>query len=317
MATVGQKVVLITGCSSGIGLKIAVLLAKDENQRYHVIATMRDLKRKDKLLEAAGDTYGKTLSLLTLDVCSEESVKQCINNVKDRHIDVLINNAGIGLVGPLESIGIDEMKKVFETNFFGVIRMIKEVMPDMKKRRSGHIIVMSSAMGLQGVVFNDVYAASKFAMEGFCESLAVQLLKFHVKMSMIEPGPVHTEFEMKMLEDVSQKEYPGADPDTVHYFKKVYLPSSVDIFQTLGQTPDDIAKCTKKVIEASNPRFRNLTNPLYTPIVALKMADETGGLSVNAFYHLLFNLGGLMHISMTVLRWMTCGCLRSRTISPN
>uniref|UniRef100_A0A8B9HDY3 Retinol dehydrogenase 8b n=1 Tax=Astyanax mexicanus TaxID=7994 RepID=A0A8B9HDY3_ASTMX len=236
-----SKVVLITGCSSGIGLKIAVLLAKDENQRYHVIATMRDLKRKDKLLEAAGDTYGKTLSLLTLDVCSEESVKQCINNC---WVCGVVNNAGIGLVGPLESIGIDEMKKVFETNFFGVIRMIKEVMPDMKKRRSGHIIVMSSAMGLQGVVFNDVYAASKFAMEGFCESLAVQLLKFHVKMSMIEPGPVHTEFEMKMLEDVSQKEYPGADPDTVHYFKKVYLPSSVDIFQTLGQTPDDIAKVT-------------------------------------------------------------------------
>ncbi|KAL6482534.1 hypothetical protein MHYP_G00106140 [Metynnis hypsauchen] len=131
------------------------------------------------------------------------------------------------------------------------------------------------------------------------------------------PGPVHTEFEMKMIEDVSQKEYPGADPDTIHYFKNVYLPSSVDVFQTLGQSPDDIAKCTKKVIEASSPRFRNLTNPLYTPIVALKMADETGGLSVRAFYHMLFNLGGLMHISMTALKYLTCGCLRSRTISPN
>ncbi|XP_017541454.1 retinol dehydrogenase 8-like isoform X2 [Pygocentrus nattereri] len=317
MAAAGQKVVLITGCSTGIGLKIAVLLAKDEKQRYHVIATMRDLKKKDKLVEAAGDAYDKTLSLLPLDVCSDESVKQCLNSVKGRHIDVLINNAGIGLVGPVESISMEDMKKVFETNFFGVIRMIKEVMPDMKRRRSGHIIVMSSAMGLQGVIFNDVYAASKFAMEGFCESLAVQLLKFNITLSMIEPGPVHTEFEMKMIEDVSQKEYPGADPDTIHYFKNVYLPSSVDVFQTLGQSPDDIAKCTKKVIEASSPRFRNLTNPLYTPIVALKMADETGGLSVRAFYHMLFNLGGLMHISMTALKYLTCGCLRSRTISPN
>lgn len=171
------------------------------------------------------------------------------------------------------------------------------------------------------------------------------------RLSLIEPGPVHTEFEAKMIQDVRQKEYPGTDPDTLHYFKNVYLPSSVDIFETLGQTPDDIARvslhsvcvraavtncfasvttsllslyqcphssqCTKKVIEASSPRFRNLTNPMYTPIVALKYADETGGLSVHAFYHMLFNLGPLMHVSMTAMKYLTCGCLRSRTISPN
>ncbi|XP_035259309.1 retinol dehydrogenase 8-like isoform X2 [Anguilla anguilla] len=278
---------------------------------------MRDLRKKDKLVEAAGDAYGKTLTLQTLDVCSDESVRECVHSIKDRRVDVLINNAGIGLVGPVESITMDEMKKVFETNFFGVVRMIKEVMPDMKKRRGGHILIISSVMGLQGVVFNDVYAASKFAMEGFCESLAVQLLKFNVTMSMIEPGPVHTEFEAKMVEDVSKKEFPGTDPDTVHYFKNVYLPSSVDIFEALGQTPDDIARCTKKVIESSRPRFRNMTNPLYTPIVAMKYADETGGLSVHAFYNLLFNFGPLMHVTMNVMKCLTCGCLRSRTISPN
>uniref|UniRef100_A0A8C9TP65 Retinol dehydrogenase n=1 Tax=Scleropages formosus TaxID=113540 RepID=A0A8C9TP65_SCLFO len=318
------KVVLITGCSSGIGLRIAVMLAKDEKKRYHVIATMRDLKRKDKLVEAAGDAYGNTLTLQTLDVCSDESVKHCISSVKDRHIDVLINNAGIGLVGPLESISIDEMKNVFETNFFGVVRMIKEVMPDMKRRRGGHIIIVSSTglvrtlwghgLPAAGVVFNDVYAASKFAMEGFCESLAVQLLKFNVTVSMIEPGPVHTEFEAKMVEDVSRKEFPGTDPETVQYFKNVYLPSSVDIFETLGQTPDDIARCTKKVIEASRPRFRNLTNPLYTPIVALKYADETGGLSVRTFYHVLFNLGSgslRPRMGQAVQKLCVCVCVCS------
>lgn len=170
---------------------------------------------------------------------------------------------------------------------------------------------------------------------------------------MIEPGPVHTEFEVKMIQEVKQRDCPGADADTVHYFKNVYLPSSVDIFEVMGQTPDDIAKvsfqaaydsaslcliclsaqvinplslfcpsslylqCTKKVIEASSPRFRNMTNPLYTPIVALKYADETGGLSVHAFYHMLFNLGPLMHVSMTAMKYLTCGCLRSRTVSPN
>ncbi|XP_013880057.1 retinol dehydrogenase 8a isoform X1 [Austrofundulus limnaeus] len=282
-----------------------------------VIATMRDLKKKDKLEEAAGDAYGKTMTLLPLDVCSDESVKQCINSIKDRHVDILINNAGVGLLGPVESISIEEMKRVFDTNFFGVVRMIKEVMPDMKKRRSGHIVVMSSVMGLQGVVFNDVYTASKFAMEGFCESMAVQLMKFNVRLSMIEPGPVHTEFEMKMMEDVSKMDFPGVDADTVRYFKDVYLPSSTDIFEAMGQTPEDIAKCTKMVIESDSPRFRNLTNSLYTPIVALKYADETGGLSVNTFYNLLFNFGPLMHITMSILKCLTCSCLRRRTISPN
>ncbi|XP_035253504.1 retinol dehydrogenase 8a isoform X1 [Anguilla anguilla] len=317
MASQGQKVVLITGCSSGIGLRIAVMLAKDEKKRYYVVATMRDLKRKDKLLEAAGDAYGKTLTLQTLDVCSDESVKQCVNSVKDRRVDVLINNAGIGLLGPVESINMEDMKKVFETNFFGAVRMIKEVMPDMKKRRAGHIVVMSSVMGLQGVVFNDVYTASKFAMEGFCESLAVQLLKFNVTVSMIEPGPVHTEFEVKMMEDISKMEYPGVDADTVRYFKDVYLPSSIDIFEAMGQTPEDIARCTKKVIESRRPRFRNLTNALYTPIVALKYADETGGLSVHTFYNLLFNMGTLMHVTMSILKCLTCRCFRRRTVSPN
>ncbi|XP_048848266.1 retinol dehydrogenase 8-like [Brienomyrus brachyistius] len=317
MASDGRKVVLITGCSSGIGLRIAATLARDEKKRYHVIATMRDLKRKEKLLEAVGDAHGETLTLRVLDVCSEESVRQCVGDLEDRRVDVLINNAGIGLLGPVESISIEEMKKVFETNFFGVVRMIKEVMPDMKRRRSGHIIVMSSVMGLQGVVFNDVYTASKFAMEGFCESLAVQLLKFNVKLSMIEPGPVHTEFEVKIMQDVAKMEFPGADADTVRYFKDVYLPSSIRMFEAMGQSADDIAKYTKKVIEASRPRFRNLTNTLYTPIVAMKYADETGGLSIHTFYNLLFNFGTLMHITVSILKCLTCRCFRRRNISPD
>ncbi|XP_048051666.1 retinol dehydrogenase 8b isoform X1 [Megalobrama amblycephala] len=316
MATEGQKVVLITGCSSGIGLGIAVMLARDEMKRYYVIATMRDLKRKDKLVEAAGDAYGRTLSLLTLDVCSDESVKQCVDSIKDRHIDILINNAGVGLVGPVEGLSMEDMKQVFETNFFGAVRMIKEVMPDMKRRRSGHIVVISSVMGLQGVTFNDVYSASKFAIEGFCESLAIQLLKFNVTLSMIEPGPVHTEFEMKMIADVSKKEFAGTDAETLQHFRTYYLPSAVNIFQGLGQRPKDIAKVTKKVIESPRPQFHNLTNPLYTPIVALKYADDTGNLSVHTFYHMLYNLGGVMDVSVRLMKYLTCGCLRRQTISP-
>uniref|UniRef100_A0A7N6B8W5 Retinol dehydrogenase n=1 Tax=Anabas testudineus TaxID=64144 RepID=A0A7N6B8W5_ANATE len=301
-----KKVVLITGCSSGIGLSLAVMLAKDEKKRYRVIATMRDLNRKDKLVEAAGDAYGKTLSLAVLDVCNDESVKQCVNDIKGRHVDILINNAGIGIVGPVESITIEEMQAVFETNVFGVIRMIKEVMPDMKKRRAGHIIVISSVLGVQslsalvclvfaGVGFHDVYAASKFAIEGFCESLAVQLMMFNIKLSLIEPGPVRTDFEIKMIQEVKERECPGADPETVHYFKNLYLPSAINIFLAVGQTPKEISKVSFQAVYFSASLFiylfRNLTNSLYAPIVALKYADESGDLSVNFFYHMLFNLG--------------------------
>uniref|UniRef100_A0A7N6BHX1 Retinol dehydrogenase n=1 Tax=Anabas testudineus TaxID=64144 RepID=A0A7N6BHX1_ANATE len=294
-----KKVVLITGCSSGIGLSLAVMLAKDEKKRYRVIATMRDLNRKDKLVEAAGDAYGKTLSLAVLDVCNDESVKQCVNDIKGRHVDILINNAGIGIVGPVESITIEEMQAVFETNVFGVIRMIKEVMPDMKKRRAGHIIVISSVLGVQSVGFHDVYAASKFAIEGFCESLAVQLMMFNIKLSLIEPGPVRTDFEIKMIQEVKERECPGADPETVHYFKNLYLPSAINIFLAVGQTPKEISK---KVMETSKPSFRNLTNSLYAPIVALKYADESGDLSVNFFYHMLFNLGPVLHYTVIAMR---------------
>ncbi|XP_058864120.1 retinol dehydrogenase 8 [Acipenser ruthenus] len=317
MASDEQKAVLVTGCSSGIGLRLAVLLAQDAKKRYHVTATMRDLRKKDKLEQAAGDTLNKTLSIQRLDVCSDESVAECLNNMKDRRVDVLVNNAGVGQIGPIESLSMQDMQKVFETNFFGAVRMIKAVLPDMKKRKSGHIVTMSSVMGLQGIVFNDVYAASKFAMEGFCESLAVQLLKFNVNVSLIEPGPVNTEFEMKLMEEVGKSQFPGADAETVRYFKEVYLPASHEIFTTLGQSPDTVAKAAMQVIGMRLPRLRYQTNPLYTPLVALKYADESGSLSVRTFYNLLFNFGPLFHLSMNLIKCITCNCFRRGAVSPS
>ncbi|XP_072847370.2 retinol dehydrogenase 8 [Pogona vitticeps] len=312
MAKTAPRTVLITGCSSGIGLRMAVQLAQDPSKRFHVIATMRDLRKKDKLEAAAGDTLNKTLTIQRLDVCSDESVTECMNNLPGKQLDVLVNNAGVGLVGPIESISIDDMKRVFETNFFGAIRMIKAVLPGMKQNQKGHIVVISSVMGLQGVPFNDVYAASKFAMEGFCESLAVQLLKFNIFVSLVEPGPVNTEFEMKLMEEVARSEFPGADPTTVHYFKEIYLPASHEIFTTMGQTPESVAKAVVNVIAKERPPFRTQTNTLYTPLVALKYADTSGNLSVGTYYNLLFRFTGLFHLSMSFLKCITCSCFRRR-----
>ncbi|XP_078285440.1 retinol dehydrogenase 8a [Rhinoraja longicauda] len=317
MASDGQKVVLITGCSSGIGLNLALQLANDAKKQFHVIATMRNLSRKGKLEEAAGERLNDTLHVQQLDVCSDESVIECLNSLQGERVDILVNNAGIGMIGPIESLSMEEMKNIFDTNFFGVVRMVKAVLPAMKRRKSGHIVMMSSVSGLQGIVFNDVYVASKFAMEGFCESLAVQLLKFNIFVSLIEPGPVNTEFEMKLLKEVSCSEFPGTDPETIHYFKDIYLPAAHDIFVTLGQSPETVAKATVKVIKMEQPVFRYQTNMLYTPLTAMKYADNTGNLSVRTFYNLLFNHGTLFKISLNFLKVVTCNCFRNHAISPN
>ncbi|XP_067397060.1 retinol dehydrogenase 8-like [Emydura macquarii macquarii] len=300
------KTVLITGCSSGIGLALAVKMARDKQKRFKVIATMRNLAKRGCLEAAAGVALHKTLEIRQLDVCDERSVRSCISGIPNRHIDILINNAGVGMIGPIECQTIEEMKGVMETNFFGVVRMIKEVLPDMKKRRSGHIVVISSVMGLQGIMFNDIYTASKFAVEGFCESLVIQALKFNIFVSLIEPGPVVTEFEMKVYEDAENSDYSTTDPETADMFTNLYLKNSKAIFSSLGQTPNEIAEHTLRVICAAKPPFRHQTNAVYTPMTALKHADPTGALMTDTFYKMVFKYDTLMHVSLKaikLIRW--------------
>ncbi|XP_060111916.1 retinol dehydrogenase 8-like [Heteronotia binoei] len=296
------KTVLITGCSSGIGLALAVKLAQDKQRRFKVIATLRNLAKKDKLEAAAGPALNRTLEIKQLDVCDERSIHSCIDSIPNRHVDVLVNNAGVGLIGPIECQSMEEMKAIMETNFFGVVRMIKEVLPDMKKRRSGHIVVISSVMGLQGIMFNDIYAASKFAIEGFCESLIVQMLKFNVFVSLIEPGPVVTEFETKLYEEAEKADYSQTDSETAEIFTKIYLKNSKAIFSSLGQSPEDIAEHILKVIGTTKPPFRHQTNAIYTPMTALKHADPTGALMTDSFYKLVFKYDTLLRVSLKAIR---------------
>ncbi|XP_053247636.1 retinol dehydrogenase 8-like [Podarcis raffonei] len=301
-----QKTVLITGCSSGIGLALAVKMATDEQKRFKVYATMRDLAKQDKLIEAAGNTVGNTLEIKQLDVCSDESIKMCVSSIPGRRIDVLGNNAGMGLIGPIECQTIKEMQNVMDTNFFGLVRLLKEILPDMKKRKSGHIVIISSVMGVQGILFNDVYAASKFAVEGFCESLAIQALKFKLNLSLIEPGPVVTEFERKVFEDGMNMDLSAADKETADMFVNIYLKNYKQIFQSLGQTAEDIAEHTVKIILAENPPFRHQTNTLYTPITTLKYADPNGDLPIDTFYKMVFQHDKVFSASLNfikMLRW--------------
>ncbi|XP_016318560.1 retinol dehydrogenase 8-like isoform X2 [Sinocyclocheilus anshuiensis] len=263
---------------------------------------MRDLDRREALEKAAGETLNRSLEIRQLDATCEDSIRECVNSLSDRRVDVLVNNAGVGMIGPLECQSVSDMQQLFNTNFFGLVRLVKELLPDMKQRQSGHIVVMSSVLGIQGLLFNDVYAASKFAVEGFCESLAVQAMKFNVKMTLVEPGPVVTEFEKKVYEEAEKMDLSETDEETACIFHQIYLPYSRKVFNSVGQTPEDVAEQTLQLIVSKNPPFRHQTNRLYMPLTAMKHADPTGQLPIDAFYKMIFQHDRMLNATLSILR---------------
>ena len=183
-----QKVAVVTGSSSGIGFETSLLLARNQFVTY---ATMRNLKKSDELLKIAAKE-SIPLKVIQLDVNDDSSVNSAIDIIvkENGRIDVLVNNAGYDLFGSLEELTIDEIKGQFETNFFGVIRTCKAVIPTMRKQGSGTIVNISSLGGRIGLMpFLTAYHASKFAVEGFTESLRQELAQFNIDVILIEPGP--------------------------------------------------------------------------------------------------------------------------------
>ncbi len=173
-----KEVVLITGASSGIGQATARLLAQ---RGFTVFGTTRNLLGPEAI---------PTVEMLSLDVRLDESVNACVDAVLKRagHLDVLVNNAGYSLVGPIEESLLEEAKAQFETNFFGVVRMIKKVLPLMREQAGGQIINISSGAGLAPLPFVGFYSASKFALEGYTEALRHEVKPFHIRVSLVEPG---------------------------------------------------------------------------------------------------------------------------------
>ena len=153
-----SKVVLITGCSSGIGLATAVFLSKKGSRVY---ASVRDFGKKDNLV-AAAEKENASVEILQLDVTDDESVTKAVEQViaKEGRIDVLINNAGYGLMGPAETVTIEQAKDEFEVNFFGLLRVTQAVLPCMRKQKSGHIINVSSIAGIKAMPTSDLYNAA-------------------------------------------------------------------------------------------------------------------------------------------------------------
>lgn len=187
-----QRVAVITGSSSGIGLETALMLARNGFSTY---ATMRDLSKADNIRSIANkeQLYIRTKQL---DVIDDSSVKNTIDSIiaDAGRIDILVNNAGYGLVGPFEDLSIDEIKTQYETNFYGVIRVTQAALPQMRKQMSGRIINMSSGAGRFGYLGGAAYVSSKFALEGLSECLAYELDQFGIKVILVEPGFIKTNF---------------------------------------------------------------------------------------------------------------------------
>lgn len=197
-----MKTILVTGASSGFGKETAVLLARSG---YYVFATLRNKSAKNKaatddLLKIAAEE-DLTLEVLEMDVTNQNSIKSAVQNVIDEagKIDVLINNAGYGGYGWTEGFYTSQIREMFEVNFFGVLELNKAVLPFMRKQNNGLIIHISSILAKLPVKFMSGYNASKFAVEGYAESLNMETAHFDIQSVILQPGFFNTNFAGNMF----------------------------------------------------------------------------------------------------------------------
>jgi len=209
-----NKVAVITGSSSGIGLLTAIELARGG---YDVVATMRDLGRRTQLDEAAeGAGVAKQVNTRRLDVTETETIPALVEAVVREHgrIDVLVNNAGFVMAGFVEDLRLAEIRRQFETNFFGHVAMTKAVLPVMRRQRSGHIIMVSSITGRVGQPVLSSYSSSKFALEGWSEALRIETFSLGIRVVLVEPGAFGTDIwqrNAKIGENVFSADSPNRE----------------------------------------------------------------------------------------------------------
>ena len=187
-----QSIAVVTGSSTGIGFETSLLLARNG---FYTYATMRDLQKCNKI-EQIAHNENLPLKVLPLDVNNDMSVRNAIQKILEEKekIDILVNNAGYGLFGALEDMSLDEIKRQFDTNLFGAIRTIKAVLPSMRKQKNGIIINVTSIAGVVGIPAECIYVSSKFALEGLSESISYELQPFGIKLILVEPGVINTNF---------------------------------------------------------------------------------------------------------------------------
>ncbi|WP_246530821.1 SDR family NAD(P)-dependent oxidoreductase [Streptomyces bathyalis] len=266
-----SKVVLITGTSSGIGLATAVAAAR---AGFRTVATVRAPERADALRKAAAEA-GVELDIRRLDVTEPDSVTACVDGVVADHgrLDAVVNNAGAGHVGTIENESVEDVRRVMEVNFFGVVQVTKAAMPHLRAS-GGRLVTVSSVGGVVGQPFNEAYCAAKFAVEGFMESLAPVAAAVGVRVSVVEPGAVTSEFVSNLGVDPQQVvESAGPYASAV----RAYITRTLEQFS--GDDAQTSAQAAQPVLSAltdPEPAFRIQTSQWAREFSSTKLSDLDG-----------------------------------------
>ena len=253
-----QKSVLITGATDGLGKALALLLAE---RGYRVFAAGRSTEKLAQL-DAVARAKKLPLETVALDVCSDDSVGRALGHLLDKAgaIDVLVNNAGVNYTAAVEDLSMEDWRAQFETNFFGVLRVTRAVLPHMRERRSGRILMMSSISGLITAPTQGAYSSSKHALEALSNALRMELYPFGIPVVLIEPGYIVTGIG-KAAADLSKPYLEKGGPYASLYARFLI---SVNAARARSKTtPEDCARVMLRAIEAPRPKPRYGVTSLY------------------------------------------------------
>src|SRR6185437_9833510 len=251
--TTTQTTVLITGATDGLGRATAILLAQ---HGYRVFAAGRSAEKRAQL-DALAREKNLPLETLELDVCEDAWVHRAVSAVlaKAGAIDVLVNNAGVNFTAAVEDLRMEDWRRQFETNFFGVLRVTQAVVPHMRERRRGRIVMMSSVSGFVTAPTQGAYSSSKFALEAMSNALRLELYPFGVHVVLIEPGYIVTGIQQAALElSKPYMEKMNNGPYASLYAR--FFASVTGSRAESKTTPEDCARVILQAIEATNPRIR-------------------------------------------------------------
>ena len=266
------KICLVTGAARGIG---AAILDAINQSGHHAIALVR------KLAHVSNETY-------RVDVTDRGSIDGAVAEVIDKHgrIDVLVNNAGFGMIGPIELLSDEEMDRQFDVNVFGLIRMTQAVLPHMRAARSGLIINMSSLAGIRTDIGGGLYAASKRAVESTTVSLASELAPWNIKAISVNPGYTRTEFIDSVSIGTRLRKHPyGPLVDG-------YVQAATESLAQ-GQDPAEVGTLVAKLIDAPDPAIINPTTKQGQELLAEVLVDPTGNEQVRANYEQALTLNAI------------------------
>ena len=250
--SVSQKVAIVTGSSSGIGLETSVSLAQNGFLTY---ATMRNLD-KSSIIKTAADNESLPIKVVQLNVADNRMINNAIQAIVSEagRIDILVNNAGYGLVGAFEDLSIDdEIKNQYETNVFGLMRVTQAVLPIMRRQKSGIIVNVSSGAGLFGYPGGSAYVSTKFAVEGLSESMAYELEPFGIRVVLIEPGFIKTNFANAMV--LAKK---AQDPSSPYSEMMQRIQANSNEMAKNASSVDVVSKAILEAVKSKSPNLRYL-----------------------------------------------------------